>query len=271
MSEWPIIKQLAEIFGLIMRGLYILTSAIGIENISLCILLFVLISKLVLLPSTYKKNKFTLLAPKIEPEVKEILKKYENRLDHPLTKSKLNIDKGFILNKYGVMSSSGCLMSLIQLPILFALYAIVSNVEKFVPELSNLSPEAYNQAFTLFGMNITETPGFEFTPKYIFPVLAALFQLIETLQMSYASKTVNNGKLAGGISNAFMLMMTFYFTASLPIICGVYWISRSVVDILITFILQTYIKSKDLNAFKIKTLKKQNKNRIKRGLEPFPV
>ena len=271
MSEWPIIKQLAEIFGLIMRGLFILLSAVGIENISLCILLFVLISKLVLLPSTYKKHKFTLLAPKIEPEVKSMVTKYENRLDHPLTKSKLNIDKGYILNKYGVMNSSGCLMTLLQLPVLFALYGIVANIDAHVPELATLSATAYDNAFTLFGMNIMDVPGFEFTPKYIFPILASILQLVETLQMSYASKTVNNGKLAGGISNAFMLMTTFYFTASLPIICGVYWSSRSLVDILITSILQTYIKTKSLDDFKIKTLMKKNKDRTKRGLEPLPV
>ena len=89
--------------------------------------------------------------------------------------------------------------------------------------------------------------------------------------MSYASKTVNNGKLVGGISNALMLAMTFYFTASLPIICGVYWISRSLADILITFVLQTYIKSKDLAYFQKLALKKKNKNRTKRGLEPLVI
>ena len=271
MSNWPIIKQLAELFGLIIRGLFVTLSYVGIENIALCILLFVLISKIIILPSTYHKHKLTLLAPKIEPEVREKMKKYEKRLEHPLAKSKLNIDKGFILDKYGVMSNDGCLMTLIQLPILFALYAVVQNIDGFIPELSRLSETAYTNAFTLFSVNILDVPGFDIGPKYLFPILAAVLQLIETLQMSYVSKTVNNGKLVGGISNAMMLAMTFYFTASLPIICGIYWISRSLVDILVTFVLQSYIKSKDLVYFQKLATKKKNKNRVKRNLEPLLV
>lgn len=269
MSNWPIIKQLAEIFGLIIRGLFIVLSYVGIENVALCILLFVLISKIIILPSTYHKHKLTLLAPKIEPEVRVKMKKYENKLEHPMASSKLNIDKGIILDKYGVMSSSGCLMTLLQLPVLFALYAVVQDVDVFIPELKALSETAYANAFTLFSVNILDVPGFDIGPKYIFPILAAVLQLIETLQMSYVSKTVNNGKLVGGISNALMLAMTFYFTASLPIICGIYWISRSLVDILVTFVLQTYIKSKDLAYFQRLATKKKNRNRIKRGLEPL--
>ena len=47
-------------------------------NIALCILLFVFISKLIILPSTYHRHKLTLLAPKIEPEVKEKIKNFAN-------------------------------------------------------------------------------------------------------------------------------------------------------------------------------------------------
>jgi YidC/Oxa1 family membrane protein insertase len=271
MSNWPVIKQLAEIFGLIMRGIYISVSAFGIENLAICIFLFTLISKLVLLPSTYKRHKYTLLAPKIQPEVQDLLTKYENRLDHPLTKSKLNIDKGFILNKYGVKSSGGCLMILLQLPVLLALYGIVSNIEMHVPELTTLSPDLYQQAFSIFGINIMGSPGFAFTPKYIFPIAASLLQLVEMYQTSVMNKTVNNGKLAGGLSNAFAMMMTFYFTATLPIICGIYWISKSIVDIFFTFVLQSYIQSKNLDDFRIKSIKRKNKDRIKRGLEPLPI
>ena len=148
-------------------------------------------------------------------------------------------------------------------------YAIVQDMPRFVPELNALSETAFNEAHMFFGMDIRNIPGFEFSPMYIFPILSAGLQLVETVLNSHMNKAVNNGKMVGGISNALMLGMTFYFAASFPIICSLYWIARSLVDITITFILQTYIKSKPLEFFAERTLVRKNKDRAKRGLEPL--
>lgn len=269
MREWPIVKQAVQILGVIMRGLFLALSYIGIENIALCIFLFVIFSKFILLPSTYKKQKFSLLAPKLLPSVEEKIKKYENRLEHPLAKNKLNIDKGYILDKVSVSSSGGCLMTLIQLPVLLALYGIVSEMHIFVPELNQMSEAELANAYSLFMFDIRDVPGFEFSPLFVFPILTAVLQLLETFQSSYMQKTANNGKLAGGISNALILAMMFYFAATLPVVCSLYWIARSIVDIAIIFLLQTYIKSKPLEFFEAQTLKRKNKNRAKRGLAPL--
>lgn len=268
-ADWPIVKQIAPLFGLIMRALYNVLALVGIENIAICIILFTFISKFIMIPSTYNKQKFTLLAPRVLPIVNDKIKKFEGRLDHPLVQNKLNIDKGVILNKYSMASSNGCLVALLQLPVLFALYAIVQDMPRFVPELNALSETAFNEAHMFFGMDIRNIPGFEFSPMYIFPILSAGLQLVETVLNSHMNKAVNNGKMVGGISNALMLGMTFYFAASFPIICSLYWIARSLVDITITFILQTYIKSKPLEFFAERTLARKNKDRAKRGLEPL--
>jgi YidC/Oxa1 family membrane protein insertase len=268
-ADWPIVREVAIIFGYIMRGIYLLLSSMGIYSIPLCIITFVVVSKFLILPSTYKKQKYAVIAPKLIEQHKKIIQKYEKRLEHPLTKNKINIDRGFLLTRYDIQSSTSLAMTLLQLPVLFALYAIVQNMERFVPELNSLSPEQLASASTFFGISINEIPGFSLTPALIFPILTAVLQLVEMFQMSMLNRTVNNGKVAGGISNALMIAMMFYFSAELPVVCSIYWIIRSVTDIIIVFIIQSYVKSKDISFFENKKFKKDNKKRIKKGLQPL--
>lgn len=268
-ADWPIIKEIALIFGFIMRGIYLVLSYFGIHSIPICILTFVVISKIIILPSTYKKQKFAVLVPKLLDKNQSIIDKYKNKLDHPLTKNKINVDRGYLLTRYGIASSTSITMTLLQIPILLALYAIVQNMERYVPELNNLTSTEFTAASTIFGMSINEVPGFALTPALVFPILTALLQLVEMLQMSLVNKVANNGKLAGGISNALMVGMMFYFSAEFPIVCALYWIIRSVCDIVITFFIQLYVKHKDLSYFEMQKLKKDNKLRIRKKLEPI--
>lgn len=269
-ADWPIVREVAIIFGYIMRGIFLLFAEFNIYSIPLCIITFVFLSKMLILPSTYKNHKFTVLAPKLVEKSQVIQNKYDKKLDHPLTKNKINVDRGYMLTRYGVDSKTSLTQTLLQLPVLFALYAIVQNMERFVPELSALGAEQLSQAQTLFGMSINEIPGFSITPLLLFPILTAVLQLVEMFQMSHMSRTVNGGKLAGGISNALMMGMMFWFAAELPIVCSIYWIANSIVNIFITFIIQSYVKTKDLAFFEKQKLKKDNRNRVKRGLEPLP-
>lgn len=270
-ADWPIVREVAIVFGYIMRGIFLLLSTFDIYSIPLCIIVFVVVSKLLILPSTYRKQKFSVLAPKLVEKTQAIHKKYEKKLEHPLTQNKLNIDKGFMLTKIGVFNSSNLAMTFLQLPVLLALYAIVQNMTRFVPELATLTETQLHSANTLFGMSINEAPGFNLTPMLLFPVITAVLQLVEMYQASSMNRTVNNGKLVGGVSNALMIGMMFYFSAQLPIVCSIYWIVGAMVNIVIIFFIQRYVKSKDLNYFQNQQLKKINKSRKKRGLEPLTV
>ena len=269
MGDFPIVKQFAEIFGFVMRMLYIVTSYVGIHNIALCVVLFVVISKIIMIPSTYKKQKLAMLSPKITPIIKDKLTKYENKLEHPLVQNKVNIEKGFILNRYGVSSSGGCLITIFQLVVVFALYAIIYDIPRYVPEVNLLTEEQFTKTFSLFSYSILEAPGFNIDLRYMFPILTVALQFIQTLQNSVIQKSVNNGKLVGGISNALMMLMTFYFSISFPLICSVYWISKSASEIVLIFFMNLYFKKHDLKYFEEKERIKKNKNRRKRNLEPL--
>ncbi|MDO5151237.1 MAG: stage III sporulation protein J, partial [Oscillospiraceae bacterium] len=61
-SNTFIIGPIAKLLGLIMNGLFHLTGLIGIQNIGLCIILFTIVVKLLMLPLTIKQMKFTKLS-----------------------------------------------------------------------------------------------------------------------------------------------------------------------------------------------------------------
>ena len=42
-GDWPIIKQIAWLLGQVMNGIFNVLSAIGIENIGVCIIIFTII------------------------------------------------------------------------------------------------------------------------------------------------------------------------------------------------------------------------------------
>ena len=101
-ADWPIVREVAIIFGYIMRGIFLFFSEFEIYSIPLCIATFIFLSKVIILPSTYQKHKFTVLAPKLVEKTQVLQEKYNKKLDHPLTKNKLNVDKGYMLTRYGV-------------------------------------------------------------------------------------------------------------------------------------------------------------------------
>lgn len=268
-ADWPIVREVAIIFGYIMRGIYLFFSSIGIYSIPVCIIAFTVVSKILIIPSTYRRQKLSLLSPKLLPLFEDIENKYTNKNEHPLAKNKKNVDKGFIFKKYGLSTGSGIAMTLLQLPILFALYAIIQDVPRFVPELNALSDTQMTSAFSFFGMHVNEVPGLNADLRLLFPFLTAFLQLFEMLQMSIVNRVANNGKIAGGMSNVILVAMMFWFSCTMPIICSIYWITNTLINILINFAVVIYVKNKDLSYFSEKQLQKINKTRIKKELEPL--
>ena len=71
-ADWPIVREVAIIFGYIMRGIYLFFSSIGIYSIPVCIIAFTVVSKILIIPSTYRRQKLSLLSPKLLPLFEDI-------------------------------------------------------------------------------------------------------------------------------------------------------------------------------------------------------
>ncbi len=132
----PVIKQVADILGWIMNLLYEFFSNFGIYNIGLCIILFTVIVKMILLPMTIKQQKTMKLSSVMNPEIQAIQKKYRDRRDQE-SMMKMNQELSAVYEKYGTSPTGGCLPLLIQMPILLALYGVVSQLPVFINDVGD--------------------------------------------------------------------------------------------------------------------------------------
>lgn len=132
----PIIGWCASVLGKVMQALYALFCMIGIENIGLCIIIFTLIIKLVLFPLTLKQQKFSKLSTLMNPEIQAIQKKYQGKRDNE-SMMKMQEETQAVYEKYGTSPTGSCLQMLIQMPILFSLYYIISNIPAYVPQVQD--------------------------------------------------------------------------------------------------------------------------------------
>lgn len=130
-----IIGWCARLLGKVMEWLYVFFSkGLSIENIGLCIIVFTLIVKLLMIPLTIKQQKFSKLSSLMNPELQEIQKKYKDKRDSE-SMMKMNEETQAIYQKYGTSPTGSCLQMLIQMPILFSLYYIISNIPAYVPQV----------------------------------------------------------------------------------------------------------------------------------------
>ncbi len=87
-------------------------------DLGFAVILVTIIIKFILYPLTKKSIKSQILMKRMEPEIKLIKKNYPNKEEQ--AKKTFELYK-----KYGTNPFSGCLVVLIQLPVIFALYFVI--------------------------------------------------------------------------------------------------------------------------------------------------
>ena len=148
-----IIGPIAKLIGYIMNYLYMfLDKVFGIQNIGICIILFTFIIYMCMIPLTYKQQKFSKLSQKMQPEIKEIQKKYQGKKDQS-SMMKMNEETQAVYEKYGVSPTGSCVQMLIQMPILLAMYRVVYNVPAYVSSVK--------EVYTPLVDKITSVSGFQ--------------------------------------------------------------------------------------------------------------
>ena len=113
-----------------MNGIFEVINFIGIPNIGLSIILFTIVVYLMMLPLTIKQQKFSKLSAKMNPELQAIQAKYKNRKDNE-SAMQMNAETQAVYAKYGVSPTGSCVQLLIQMPILLALYQVISKIPAY--------------------------------------------------------------------------------------------------------------------------------------------
>ena len=95
-----ILMPFAWILGKILEAIYFIFSSIGIESIGLCIIVFTVVIRMLMLPSTIKQQKFSKLNSVMNPEIQAIQKKYANKKDND-SMMKQQAELNAVYQKYG--------------------------------------------------------------------------------------------------------------------------------------------------------------------------
>ena len=158
-GDWPIIKQIAWLLGQVMNGIFNVLSAIGIENIGVCIIIFTIIIYTLMIPLTIKQQKFSKMSAVMQPEIKKIQKKYQGKTDQA-SMLKQQEEMNMVYEKYGTSMTGGCLPMLIQMPILFALYPVIRDIPTYVKGVKDVYLPVTNAIMATDGFQkIMETIG----------------------------------------------------------------------------------------------------------------
>ena len=174
----PILGQFASILGWLINAIFNLLDSIGIPNVGLAVVLFTIIIYTLMLPLTYKQQKFSRMSVRMNPELQAIQKKYKGKQDQ-VSMLKMQDEMKAVYAKYGTSQTGSCLPLLIQLPFLQNVYheeyAIPAYVDKVRSAYYPLVTELLNSAGAQdFLTNLTSAAQFsrqEFNENTIIDIL----------------------------------------------------------------------------------------------------
>lgn len=185
------------------------------------IIITCLLIRLVLMPITKKTAMQSELIKKAQPELEKLEKKYRGKEDNQEAQAKKAQEMMMIYQKYQINPISGCLLSFIQIPLLFAFL-----------EAINRTPALFENDFLVFQMGTTPWVGIT-NGNYWYILLLIL--IIGTTFFSFR-KTLKDqsGPTASQMKYTiyFMLAMVSVASLTLPAALGIYWISSSLFTIL---------------------------------------
>lgn len=199
----------------------ILKIGAALKSYGSSIILTCLLIRLFLMPITKKTAMQSELIKKAQPELDKLEKKYKGKENDQEAQAKKAQEMMMIYQKYQINPISGCLLSFIQIPLLFAFL-----------EAINRTPALFENDFLVFQMGTTPWVGIA-DGNYWYILLIIL--IIGTTFFSFR-KTLKDqsGPTAGTMKYTiyFMLAMVSVASLTLPAALGIYWISSSLFTIL---------------------------------------
>ena len=192
-----------------------LLNSYGTAIIVTCLLI-----RSILMPITKKTAIQSELIKKAGPELDRLEKKYKGK-ESQEDQAKKAQEMLMIYQKYQINPMSGCLLSFVQLPLLFAFL-----------EAINRTPALFENDFLVFQMGTTPWVGIS-NGNYWYILLLVL--IIGTTFVSFR-KTLKDqsGPTASQMKYTiyFMLAMVSVASLTLPAALGIYWITSSLFTIL---------------------------------------
>lgn len=211
----------------------VLLSKIGLSSGNangLAIILSCLAIRLILYPLTRKMAIQSEKMKEAQPKLERLEKKYKDKTSEEDQKKKA-AEMMMIYQEFKINPISSCLLSFIQIPLLFAFL-----------EAINRTPVIFENKFLKLDMGTTILHGITSNLWYWYLLLFILILATSYLSFrkSLKDQTAQAAQMKGTIY--FMLAMIVIASFSLPVALGLYWITSSVFTIIQNLIVERKAK-----------------------------
>lgn len=202
-----------------------------IKNYALAVIIVSLAIRLIAYPITKKTAMQSELMKKAQPELEKIQRKYKDKQDQE-SMMKQNQEMLMVYKKYDINPMSGCLFSMLQLPLFIAFFEAVQR-----------TPAIFEDNFIGLQLGTTPAVGITTSTFYMYALLVLLIAA-----STYFSFKMNT---TGNMQDPSMKMMPYMMTGMIVITSlfmpsglGIYWITSNVFTIVQNILVK---RSKEAN------------------------
>lgn len=203
----------------------------NVGNYAISLIIISSLIRLIAFPVTKKTALQSELIKKAQPELNRIQKKYENKQDQE-SMIKQNQEMMMVYKKYNINPMSGCLFSLLQLPLFIAFFEAIQR-----------TPAIFEGRFLGLQLGTTPSVGITSSTFYAYLILVILIGLT-----TYFSFKMNS---TGNMQDPAMKMMPIYMTTTIiimaifmPSALGIYWVTSNLFTVIQNIIVK---RSKEAN------------------------
>lgn len=202
-----------------------------VKNYALAVILVSIAIRLIAFPVTRKTALQSELMKKAQPEIERIQKKYKDKQDQE-SMMKQNQELLAVYQKYNINPMSGCLFSMLQLPLFIAFFEAIQR-----------TPAIFEDVFLGLQLGTTPAVGITSATFYMYAILVILIGAT-----TYLSFKMNS---TGNMQDPSMKMMPYMMTGMIiftslfmPSALGIYWITTNVFTIIQNILVK---RSKEAN------------------------
>ena len=186
----------------------------GLAN-GFAIVISCLVIRLILYPLTRKTAMQSEKLKEVQPQLEKLEKKYKDRTSEEDQKRKAE-EMMAIYSKNKINPLSSCLLSFIQIPLLFAFL-----------EAINRTPVIFENKFFKLDMGTTISHGIMSKTWYLYVLLFVI--ILATSYLSFRKTLKDQTGMAKKMKSTIYIMLAMIVVASfsLPVALGLYWIASS--------------------------------------------
>lgn len=207
-----------------MKFIFDLVSGIGTENeiisyYGITIIITTIIFKLILLPISLQQSKSTKKMNELQPKIQELQKKYKN---DPQTQQKKLAE---LYKEHNYNPMSGCLILLIQFPIILAMFSVLREPVQFVFK----DPAVYESIKKSF----LWIPNLGEPDPYIWglPLLSGLTTFLQSKLINASAGANAQMESTQNFMNIFITVMIFMAARSFPAGVALYWVVSNIIQV----------------------------------------